>query len=247
MADGPARYGYLPNDASKAGLPVGFAAVSRRGWVVMGMTCAACHTRQIEVAGTADRIDGGPARVDFQSFLSDLDVAVDAVLTDGGAFADFACAVVNAPPTLPQQAALRQEVADWYERYHALMTVAPPKSSPWGVGRHDAVQMIFNRLTGLDFGTAAELRHRRRHCSGRCPGPLSFSVECRAAEPNQWLGFAANGNDLFALSATLAKSSAFHPRRQPLNFFLGMNYWADNSANLAGLRAAEALGEIKAP
>lgn len=33
--------------------------------VVMGMTCAACHTRQIEVASTAYRIDGGPAFVDF--------------------------------------------------------------------------------------------------------------------------------------------------------------------------------------
>ena len=66
------------------------------------MTCAACHTRQIEVAGTAYRIDGGPALVDFESFLSDLDVAVDAVLTDGGAFADFARAVVGAPSTPPQ-------------------------------------------------------------------------------------------------------------------------------------------------
>jgi hypothetical protein len=51
MADGLTRYGYLPHEASKAGLPVGFTAVSRRGQVVMGMTCAACHTRQIEVAG----------------------------------------------------------------------------------------------------------------------------------------------------------------------------------------------------
>ena len=33
--------------------------------VVMGITCASCHTRQIEVASTAYRIDGGPALVDF--------------------------------------------------------------------------------------------------------------------------------------------------------------------------------------
>jgi hypothetical protein len=46
MADGLVRYGYLPNQASKAGLPVGFTAVSRRGPVMMGMTCAARHTRQ---------------------------------------------------------------------------------------------------------------------------------------------------------------------------------------------------------
>ena len=44
------------------------------------MTCAACHTRQIEVDGVAYRIDGGPAIVDFQSFLADLDTAVGTVL-----------------------------------------------------------------------------------------------------------------------------------------------------------------------
>jgi hypothetical protein len=34
--------------------------------VVMGMTCAPCHTRQIAVADTAYRIDGGPALVGSQ-------------------------------------------------------------------------------------------------------------------------------------------------------------------------------------
>lgn len=39
------------------------------------MTCAACHTRQITVAGVAYHIDGGPAIADFQRHLSDLDSA----------------------------------------------------------------------------------------------------------------------------------------------------------------------------
>ena len=47
-------YGYLPNDRSRpAGLPVGFTTNADH----IGMTCAACHTRQIEVDGTGYRID----------------------------------------------------------------------------------------------------------------------------------------------------------------------------------------------
>jgi mono/diheme cytochrome c family protein len=254
MADGLARYGYLPNEADKAGLPVGFTAVSRRGQVVMGMTCAACHTRQIEVAGTAYRIDGGPALVDFQSFLSDLDAAVNTVLSDEGAFADFARAVVGAPPTPPQQAALRREVAEWYERYHALIDVALPKSSPWGVGRLDAIQMIFDRLTGLDLGPGPSYILKANIHPADAPVRYPFLWNAARQDRTQWLGFAANGNDLFALSRNLGQVfgvfGEFHPTKQPQNLILGINYWADNSnsANLAGLRAAEAaMKKIGAP
>src|SRR6266851_264814 len=61
----------------------------------IGMTCAACHTRQIEVAGTSYRIDGGPAITDFQSFLSDLDTAVDRALNDDADFNQFAIEVLG--------------------------------------------------------------------------------------------------------------------------------------------------------
>lgn len=53
------RYGYLPNEESDPpGLPVGFTVASGSNGQTIGMTCAACHTRQIEVAGTFYRIDG---------------------------------------------------------------------------------------------------------------------------------------------------------------------------------------------
>jgi mono/diheme cytochrome c family protein len=252
MTDGLARYGYLPDETDQAGLPVGFTEVNRSGQVVMGMTCAACHTRQIEVAGTAYRIDGGPALVDFQSFLSDLDAAVNTVLSDEGAFAEFARAVVGAPPTPLQQAALRQEVGDWYERYHTLMSVALPKSSPWGVGRLDAIQMIFDRLTGLDLGPEPSYLIKANIHPADAPVRYPFLWNAARQDRTQWLGFAANGNDLFALSRNLGQVfgvfGEFHPTKQPLNLFLGMNYWADNSANLPGLRAAEAaMRQIGAP
>ena len=50
MADSLARYGYLPNQWSiPAGLPVGFTVSGGSDGQTLGMTCSACHTRQIQV------------------------------------------------------------------------------------------------------------------------------------------------------------------------------------------------------
>src|SRR5215472_4861651 len=62
MADQLQRYGYLRNDGpnNREGLPVGFVVEAASGQ--LGMTCAACHTGQLEYrkAGTTHvlRIDG---------------------------------------------------------------------------------------------------------------------------------------------------------------------------------------------
>jgi len=87
------RYGYLPNPADVRGMPVGFTLASQDGVDTIGMTCAACHTREIDVQGAALRIDGGPAIVDFQGFLADLDTAVGTVLATDAAFTGFATRV----------------------------------------------------------------------------------------------------------------------------------------------------------
>src|SRR6516162_6300289 len=61
LADSLSRYGYLPNPSNPNGLPVGFTASGPTGAQTVGMTCSACHTRQINVGNTNYRIDGGPA------------------------------------------------------------------------------------------------------------------------------------------------------------------------------------------
>ncbi len=152
LADSLGRYGYLPNPANSNGLPVGFTSAGPPGGQIAGFTCAACHTRQISVDGKEYRIDGGPAIVDFQSFVADLDAAVGRVLGDDATFQTFARAVLG--PAAPQPddvAALHESVQVWYLRYHTLITRALPKA-PWGPARRDAVGTIFNRLTGLDIG-----------------------------------------------------------------------------------------------
>src|SRR5688500_7720395 len=120
LHDGLARYGYLPNPGGRFNLPVGFMAAGPAGSQDAAMNCSACHTRQITVAGRDYRIDGGPALSDFQAFLADLDAAVGRVLADDAAFAAFAAGVPGAGP------GLRQEVAAWYRREHALISGALP-------------------------------------------------------------------------------------------------------------------------
>src|SRR5208283_6100646 len=97
MADSLDRYGYLPNpESSPPGLPVGWVVISQDGADTLGLTCSACHTRQIEVRGKSYRIDGGPAIADIGSFWRDLDAAVAKVLSDDATFQDFATTVLGA-------------------------------------------------------------------------------------------------------------------------------------------------------
>jgi hypothetical protein len=56
LEDSLGRYGYLANAKSPTpGLPVGFTVNAGGTEPMVGMTCAACHTRQI-------RVDGSPRR-----------------------------------------------------------------------------------------------------------------------------------------------------------------------------------------
>src|SRR5947208_3403312 len=51
LADSLARYGYLPNPGNANGLPVGFTSSGPAGIRTVGMTCSACHTREITAEG----------------------------------------------------------------------------------------------------------------------------------------------------------------------------------------------------
>ena len=187
LADSLGRYGYLANPANNNFLPVGFTAAGPEGSEIAGMTCAACHTRQISVDGSEYRIDGGPAIVDFQSFLADLDTAVGAVLASDAAFQAFARQVLGATAQPADVAALRQAVELWHLRYHTLMTRALPAGA---LGPRKA------RRGGDDLqppdrprsGQAARLPDPREHPAGRGPRAVPVPVERRRAGPDAVAG-----------------------------------------------------------
>lgn len=246
MADSLNRYGYLPNNADAKGLPIGFS-VAQAGdkGQMLGMTCAACHTRQIDVKGESYRIDGGPAIVDFQSFVADLDTAVGAVVGDDKAFADFALAVLGPDADSVEKLRLKGDLAAWYQRYHTLMDKALPKDQPWGPSRLDAVSMIFNRVTGLDIGTP-EKNYIIPENIYRADAPVRYPFLWNAPiqDMTQWPGFAGNGNNILGLSRNLGEVfgvfGGFFPKKSAWRL-LGVDYLHGNSANFSGLDNAENL------
>lgn len=244
MAESLGRYGYLPNKASKpAGLPVGFTVASGSEGQEIGMNCSACHTRQIEVNGTAYLIDGGPGIVDFQSFLADLDAAVKTVLTDKQAFTDFARAVLGPSATSKDKEKLQKAVKAWYLPYHTLIERALP-AKPWGPARLDAVSMIFNRLAGLDIGSPPTYMIPENIQPAVAPVRYPFLWNASIQDKTQWPGFASNGNDILALSRNLGEVygvfGVFHPKKDKWRL-LGVDYLANNSAEFQGLAALEDL------
>ena len=242
LADSLGRYGYLPN-SDIPGMPVGFAVAGASGNEVIGMTCSACHTRQITVDNIAYRVDGGPAIVDFQSFLADLDTAVNTVLTNDAAFSEFAQAVLGHPPTPQERASLHQEVSDWFFPYHTLMTRALPANA-WGPARLDAVAMIFNRLTGLDIGPPPTHVIAENIQRADAPVRYPFLWNSPVQDKTQWPGFADNGNDILGLSRNLGEVygvfAIFRPKKDWWHL-LGIDYLNENSANFRGLNALEGL------
>jgi hypothetical protein len=240
LSDSLARYGYLPNPANTSGLPIGFTASGPAGTRVVGMSCSACHTRQIIAEGKPYRIDGGPAFANFQSLLSDLDLAVGNVVASDAAFAPFASAVLASPsPDAEDVAQLKQVVEAWYLRYHTLISTALPPH-PWGAARLDAVSMIFDRLTGLDLGPPPSLIIKENINVADAPVRYPFLWNAPRQDEIQWSGFADNGNDLLALSRNLGEVFGVFGIFQPTKGLV-VNFLNNNSANFDGLDRNEQL------
>jgi len=143
------RMGFLVDATSPANpdrLPVGFAKdVHPQRGASLGLTCAACHTGQLEVGGKAVRIDGGQGMIDLEVFQDGLLAALEATLADDAKFARFATAVLAGGDTTAARAELRGRVGgvrDWWsariERSRGL--------SPHGPSRTDAFTIIANEV-----------------------------------------------------------------------------------------------------
>jgi hypothetical protein len=244
MAANLERYGYLPNPASKVGLPIGFTTNVSKSTAYLGMTCAACHTRQIDVAGTPYRIDGGPAIIDLQSFQADLDTAVNTVLTDDAAFNQFAADVLGGAADASAKKKLHDDLAAWFLPFDAITKGSLPVDAPWGPGRADAISLIFNRVTGLDIGPPPTYIIRENIKLADVPVRYPFLWNAWRQNLTQWPGFSPNGNKLYGLSRNTGEVfgvfAEFHPVKDKWKL-LRINYIENNSANFHGLNKLEDL------
>lgn len=241
LADKFARYGYLPNPDSD--LPVGFTTTGPAGQEQAGMTCAACHTRQLSAGGQQYRVDGGPAIVDFYGLLTDMVAAVQHLRSDPIAFARFSIDVLGPKPSLKQVAELRIAVDIWYAREGALKTGAYP-TDYWGVGRLDAVSMIFDRLTGLDIGWPPTYVIKENIQPADAPVRYPFLWDAPKQNKTQWPGFAPNGSDIFGLTRNTGEVigvfGTFHPKLSLKHLFF-RDFLKGSSLNFDGLLKLEDL------
>ena len=92
--------GYLPADTSEmnpSGLPIGFTITTSEYYkdAFVGLTCAACHTNQIDYKNQSLLIEGAPTLANFTLFFERL---VDAVINthdDAAKFDRFAKKVLH--------------------------------------------------------------------------------------------------------------------------------------------------------
>lgn len=158
-------YGFIPSPKSSTnptGLPVGFAvderpkAVGDRAYV--GITCAACHTRQLTFskvdAGVTSSwvlpVHGGPGLVDYQRFTTDLYDAFLAVLDNDAAASQLAQGVLARDPGADDLAALRQEIREFIAPVvatRAMLTKLTIPAVDFGPGNLNALtQGNYNNL-----------------------------------------------------------------------------------------------------
>src|SRR5262245_30889677 len=211
------RYGYLPNPRSRSnpeGLPVGFVIAGDTTTGDVGMTCAACHTTQLEYQKDgvtfALRLDGAPTHADFQPFRSDLTAGARATLPDQGRFAVFARAVLGGRYSTPRATQLKIDFGAWTKRFGEFMDASLP-SSPGGPGRLDAFGMIFNRVAGLDLGLSHNVK------AADAPVSYPFLWNASRQDRTQWNGAVPNGLYIQALGRNtgevLGVFARFAPQR----------------------------------
>ena len=243
------RYGYLANDKSKLnpdGLPVGFVIDGDATSGFLGMTCAACHTAQIEYqkdgATQQLRIDGAPATANFQLFLTELTAVVRATLSDADRIDKFAHAVLGNRYSATRAKDLKTDFAAWVKQWGDFMDKSLP-ASPWGPGRLDAFGMIFNRVAAKDLGIDANFK------VADAPVSYPFLWNASRQDRTQWNGGVPNGLFIHALSRNTGEVfgvfADFSPKKRtlppPFDF-------SNNSVKFAGLQALEEkISILKAP
>ena len=161
-----ARFGFLTDAASATnpgGLPVGFAVdtvvdpESGETVQVVGLTCAACHTGQLDYQGKGVRIDGGTAGADLASFQTELGYAVAFTDKIPFRFDRFARAVLGENASSEDKKKLKTDFEKVLNAGLAESDAATKGNlyaSMGGFGRTDALGRIGNYVFGTELDNA---------------------------------------------------------------------------------------------
>lgn len=169
------EYGYFPKDeetyaartfaydeakfaGNPDGLPVGFARLKKGATdpvtgeelpAQIGFTCAACHTGHLEYNGVSLRIDGAPAVTDLDKFRTALGLSLVYTKYVPFRFGRFADRVLGEDHTPEQEAALKNQLDELWEKIANLKKITDPVSEhdiKEGFARLDALNKIGNQV-----------------------------------------------------------------------------------------------------
>jgi hypothetical protein len=141
------RYRYLPQKATSSNpdaLPVGFVKDTYKGKDYIGLTCAACHTAQINYKGKGIRIDGGPAIADMETFMIDVVTSLWAIQKPGEDQKRFVQNVL-ARGNYKTEADVLADLEKHYRRLADYITINKTERR-YGFARLDAFGRIYNRV-----------------------------------------------------------------------------------------------------
>jgi hypothetical protein len=244
IADALQRYGYLRNDRPNelVGLPVGFVVDGTLQSGQVGLTCAACHTAQLEYQKNgvthALRLDGAPANADSQQFLTDLKAASRATSAEPERFETFAKAVLGTGYSPIESARLKIDFDAWVKQFGDFMDSSLPESE-WGPGRLDAFGMIFNRVAGRDLGVSGNF------ASANAPVSYPFLWNAPRQDHTQWNGAVPNGLYIQGLARNTGEVFGVFADFRPRIVIPGTKLipaligYRSNSASFAGLQTLE--------
>ena len=230
------------SQANPEGLPVGFVIAGPVASGQLGLTCAACHTGQLEYVQSgvvhALRIDGAPAKTDAQQFLADLLAASRATLAEPARFDAFAKAVLGPSYTAAKAAQVKDGFGKWVTQFGEFMDKSLPGKMPWGPGRLDAFGMIFNRVAARDLGVPDNYK------VADAPVRYPFLWNASRQDRTQWNGGVQNGFYIQALGRNtgevLGVFADFAPHRLPtLPLAPAIIEFRNNSIDFVGLQKLE--------
>jgi hypothetical protein len=170
-------FGFIPDGSSPEnpdGLPVGFSRDARfvdpytgQKTIVLGITCAACHTGELFYGGRAIRIDAGPSMINLQKFTEAMGLATAWTYYDPLRFRRFAKRVLGRNHPYADEVRLREEMKYYLDTsFEEVKLTARLFPTTEGYGRTDALARIGNFV----FGT--ELNNRGNLVVG--DGPVNF-------------------------------------------------------------------------
>jgi hypothetical protein len=113
----------------------------------LGLTCAACHTGQLEYRGRTVRIDGGPSLSDFTTFSERLVEALHEAAEDDERFDRFAGRVLGSKHSKEEAKDLHDQLVAYTASFSGLVARSKP-IHPHGFGRLDAFGILINEIVG---------------------------------------------------------------------------------------------------